>query len=321
MSTENYQNMLKEIRNKIINNQLKYKNTIIIGDNSSGKSEVLKSLFEDNKEGYYFIDSVNRSFDFTKVSSLNGLELGSYKKIAERRVNDEKNFNLEDSFDVFGDGNGSIEQVYFNYDKRVKSLFKEFLNIDFNIEMKDNLIIGKKPFLKIGNEFEKLSSGFQAIIRMLLEICYFEDNLEKDIKNPVVVIDEINEFLSSKNEEKILPFLKRNFSQMNFIVTTHSPDIIASSDEFNIIALKNNNYQCLDGNDYISVTDVREIFAEIYDINDDDKADDIEFTLRNLLNLKISNAWTDIEENKLNLVDENILSNAQKLLLTQIKSW
>ncbi|MCE5221632.1 MAG: hypothetical protein LLF98_10320 [Clostridium sp.] len=321
MSTENYQNMLKEISNKILNNKLKYKNTIIIGDNSSGKSEVLKSLFEYKKEGYYFIDSVNRSFDFTKVSSLKGLELGSYKKVVERRVDDVKNFNLEDSFDVFGDGNGSIEQVYFNYDKRVKSLFKELLNIDFNIEIKDNLIIGKKPLLKIGNEFEKLSSGFQAIIRILLEICYFEDSLEKDIKNPFVVIDEVNEFLSSKNEEKMLPFLKKNFKQMNFIVTTHSPDIIASSEEFNIIALKSNNYQCLDGNDYRSVTDVREIFAEIYDIKDDDKADHIEFTLRNLLNLKISNAWTDIEEHKLKLINENRLSNAQKLLLTQIKSW
>lgn len=321
MSTENYQNMLNEISNKILYNKLKYKNTIIIGDNSSGKSDVLKSLFEDNKEGYYFIDSVNRSFDFTKVSSLKGLELGSYKKVVERRIDDEKNFNLEDSFDVFGNGTGAIEQVYFNYDKRVKLLFKELLDIDVNIEIKDNIIIGKKPFLKIGNEFGKLSSGFQAIIRMFLEICYFEDTLEKDIKNPVVVIDEVNEFLSSKNEEKILPFLKRNFKQMNFIVTTHSPDIIASSEEFNIIALKSNNYQCLDGNDYISITDVREIFAEIYDIKDDDKADDIEFTLRNLLNLKISNVWTDIEENKLKLINENILSNAQKLLLAQIKSW
>lgn len=321
MSTENYQNMLKEITNKIIKNQFKYKDTIIIGDNSSGKSEILKYLLEHQKEGYYFVDSVNRSFDFTKVSSLKGLELGSYKKVVERRVSDEKIFNLEDSFDLFGDGNGAIEQVYFNYDKKVTSLFKDLLNIDFSIEFKDNLIIGKKPFLRIGNEFGKLSSGFQAMIRIFLELCYFEASLEKDIQNPVIIIDEINEFLSSKNEEKILPFLKKNFNNMNFIVTTHSPDVIATSESCNIVALKGNNYQCLDGNDYRSITDVREIFVELYDIIDDNKNDDIDFTLRNLLNLKISDTWTELEEKKLNLIDKSNLSNAQKLLLEQIKSW
>lgn len=42
MYTTDYNNMLMEIKNKIINENLKYNNSIIIGDNSSGKSELLK---------------------------------------------------------------------------------------------------------------------------------------------------------------------------------------------------------------------------------------------------------------------------------------
>lgn len=70
MSMENYQNMLKEIKEKIVNKNLKYTNMIIIGDNSSGKSDILRDLLIDQEYGYYFIDSVNRSFNYEKISIL-----------------------------------------------------------------------------------------------------------------------------------------------------------------------------------------------------------------------------------------------------------
>ncbi|NFF82635.1 hypothetical protein FC764_15690 [Clostridium botulinum] len=321
MCIKNYQNMLMEIQNKIINNQFKYKNTIIVGDNSSGKSEILKLLFKDNPNGYYFIDSVNRSFDYSKVSVLNDLEKGTYKSVVNTRINNEIKFNLEDSFDVYGDGLCSIEQIYFNYSEHVRQLFKYLLNIDFNIIIKDLPMGIKKPSVIVENERDKLSSGFQAIIRLLLEICYFEDSIEENINESVIVIDEINEFLSSKNEEKILPFLMKEFDKMNFIITTHSAEVIASSVDCNIIALKNDKYQWLDGNDFESVTDAREIFTQIYDKPYIEKTNDIEIVLRNLLNLKISNNWTEVEENKLRNIEEEKLSTAQKLLLNQIKSW
>jgi len=137
----------------------------------------------------------------------------------------------------------------------------------------------------------------------------------------VVVIDEINEFLSAKNEERILPFLTNRFSNMNFIITTHSADVIASSIDFNIIVLSHNDYQCLDGNDFSSVTDVREIFEKVYNINHDNETHDIEILLRHLLNAKISETWTEVEEEKLKNIYEDALSNSQKLILSQIVNW
>ena len=37
---------------------------------------------------------------------------------------------------------------------------------------------------------------------------------------------------------------------MNFIVTTHSADVVASSIDCNIIVISGSNYECLDGNDF-----------------------------------------------------------------------
>lgn len=319
MSIKNYQNMLIEIKDKILNRELKYKNTIIVGDNSSGKSEILRQLLINQEVGYYFIDSVNRSFNYEKVSNSDDLE-ETYKSVVKYRLN-ENNFNLVDTFDLYKTGTDVIEKVYFNYQEELKRLLKSFLGVDFQITIKKDEIIGEKKVLDIDEGIEKLSSGYQAIIRLFLELIYFEDSLEDDIKNPVVVIDEINEFLSAKNEERILPFLTNRFSNMNFIITTHSADVIASSIDFNIIVLSHNDYQCLDGNEFSSVTDVREIFEKVYNINHDNETHDIEILLRHLLNAKISETWTEVEEEKLKNIYEDALSNSQKLILSQIVNW
>ena len=80
-------------------------------------------------------------------------------------------------------------------------------------------------------------------------------------------------------------------------------------------------HECLDGNDFTTVTDVRDIFNNIYNIDESNTISDIEIVLRNLLNCKISDVWTDVEERKLNEIKEDSLTNAQKLMLKQIKSW
>lgn len=240
--------MLKEIKYKIENEKLKYKNTIIIGDNSSGKSELLRNILLDKKEGYYFIDSVNRSFNYEKIENTQQVR-DTYINVLEYRL-EENIFNLKDSFDFNKTGMGFIEEVYLNFEEELKILIRDFLDINFDITIEDNSILGKKPKLLIDKNTEKLSSGYQAIIRIFLELLYFKNSYNNINKNPIVVIDEINEFLSTKNEKKILPFLMKKFNNMNFIITTHSADVIASSIDFNIIVLKGNSYECLDGNDF-----------------------------------------------------------------------
>ncbi|MBD8046906.1 hypothetical protein [Clostridium faecium] len=319
MYINSYQTMLTEIKNKILNKELKHRNTIIVGDNSSGKSEILRQILIKQQNGYYFIDSVNRSFNYEKVSKSEDL-FETYKSVVKYRLS-ENNFNLVDTFDLHSTGLDVIEKIYFNYNEELKAMLKSFLNIDFRIDIIVDEVLGKKKVLNIDNNIEKLSTGYQAIIRLFLELIYFKHSLEKNITNPVVVIDEINEFLSTKNEERILPYLIKIFENMNFIVTTHSADVVASSIDCNIIVISGSNYECLDGNDFSSVTDVREIFEKIYELSSDNKTNSIEITLRNLLNCKISETWTEVEEKRLKDIDELVLTNSQKFILNQIKSW
>ena len=124
MYINSYQTMLTEIKNKILNKELKHRNTIIVGDNSSGKSEILRQILINQQNGYYFIDSVNRSFNYEKVSKSEDL-FETYKSVVKYRLS-ENNFNLVDTFDLHGTGLDVIEKIYFNYNEELKAMLKSF---------------------------------------------------------------------------------------------------------------------------------------------------------------------------------------------------
>ena len=72
--------MINHIIDKIYKEELPYTDSIIIGENSSGKTLLLK-LFIDktkNDRAVYFIDAVNRVFDVKKVSKTD--KSPKYKK-------------------------------------------------------------------------------------------------------------------------------------------------------------------------------------------------------------------------------------------------
>ena len=62
------------------------------------------------------------------------------------------------------------------------------------------------------------------------------DSLKK--MNGIVIIDEIEQHLHPKWQSKILPSLKRNFPQVQFIVATHSPLVVSSSED-DVLVLEN----------------------------------------------------------------------------------
>ncbi|MDD3169679.1 MAG: hypothetical protein PHC91_09520, partial [Eubacteriales bacterium] len=66
----NYQSIVSRITELICENVWDGQNYILIGDNSAGKSEVLKKVIEKmlSDQAVYFIDSVNRTFDASRVA-------------------------------------------------------------------------------------------------------------------------------------------------------------------------------------------------------------------------------------------------------------
>lgn len=128
-----YQDSIRVIMNKIIESELPYEHTIIIGDNSSGKSLLLNLLVKSQKDSQniYFIDAVNRIFEARKVT--NDKDKPEYKTtIVNTRILEEF-FNLKDSFNCFGTLTERIEQIYSVYEDQVQGLFEALTHDRFQI--------------------------------------------------------------------------------------------------------------------------------------------------------------------------------------------
>ena len=306
-----YQEMLKRLNDILLKDQLEYKDTIIIGDNSSGKSDVLKNLIQSDKEGkYYFIDDVNRYFDVSQITSNQVQNTVYSQAINETRIN-EKHFNQKDSFYYCGTP-WAVEGFYANYSDELKKMMDEFLDIDLNIQR------GKLGWeIYVDNELVNLSSGYQAVMRIFIEILYFADTKGTG----VIVIDEIDEFLSVKNSGRILQYLRKTFPNLRFIVTTHSADLIANAEDINLILLSGSEFEILDANDFSSISQVYDIFESVFEQKSDNDKEKTDTILRILLNNKMSGIWGDEEESKLQYLKKRRITKAQKLIIKQIEAW
>ena len=105
---------------------------------------------------------------------------------------------------------------------------------------KQNLVYSedKTKFEDIHN----LSSGYQSLLWMVIDIAYRLAHLNPNILQfqnitGIVFIDEIDMHLHPNWQWRIVNALTKTFPKIQFIVTTHSPIIISSSNHCNIIQL------------------------------------------------------------------------------------
>ena len=302
---------------RIVEEILKIKEDIIIvGDNSSGKSDILKSIIENLPQSEcYYIDSCNRVFEYKNTLNT-GDNLLKTEDILKARL-EEENFNLKDSFGTIG----NIERYYSRYKTEFLSLINEFLEKDIIIE-EENGIKWDKVLKVDGEIYEYLSNGYQAIFRIFLELIY-ATKVNKNIKT--IIIDEITEFLSAKNEAKILNFLREKFQNIRFIVTTHSEDIISNTPNTRLVIITEIDYEILDGDDFQTNTEIRRVFSNLFFNDKEDKDEkkkiEIESLLRKLYNKKLFGEWTEEDEIEIKKLEALDLTNSQKLLLKNIKEF
>ena len=299
----------------LIQKKMKHMHTILIGENASGKSAVIREYIMemlDRGEGIYYIDSVNRYFDVSKVSTpytqiQNSSNMGVVKTRVEREY-----FNLKDTFSLFGTLNDQIELIYLEYEKELQEILKSFLGISF--EMKGI----KEKEVRFEAESEgTLSSGIQALVRMFLELLYLNDMV---VNNVLVVLYEFDEFLSPANAGKILNFLIARFSKMKFLVSTHSSELVKNSKHCNIMILYHEDIEMVDSDDFCDDCDVAALFEKVFPVGASER-DTVEEKLRILLNNRISGVWTEDNKLELSRLEGMDLTNSQKLLVQQIKEW
>ena len=306
-----YQLMVKEVKELLSSQKLPYKDTIIIGDNSSGKSDILLQYIKDNSaEDIFFIDAVNRYFDVSQVSEVISDEIEFSPEIKMNRLAEDK-FNLEDSFYYKGVPR-AVEDFYIAYQEPLQEMMNQFLNISFKVRK------GITGWCAYSNDTEiKMSSGYQALLRIFLELTYYTSTAGGGI----VIIDEIDEYLSVNNCRNIFGFLRERFSNLNFLVTTHSADLIAAAKCANLIALQKDEFEILDAGDFESISQVYNIFKKSFSDQPVTEKQAMDEKLRRLLNNKVAGVWSKKEEEQLEVLEKSDLTKAQKVLLRQIKEW
>ncbi|HJC57273.1 MAG TPA: ATP-binding protein [Candidatus Eisenbergiella intestinipullorum] len=308
---------LVSISEKLLNRELKYGDSVIIGENSCGKSLLLKLLIQKagKTDSIYFLDAVNRGFDVGKVAREARVPI--YKRtIIETRIREDY-FNLQDSFNCFGTWTERIEQIYYLYEKKLQDLFEKLTDERFRLIPGD--VFGEVEF-KEGKGL--LSSGYQAIVHILLELLYYQEKCveEKEMERAMVIIDELDEFLSPGYAYKIFPFLKEQFPRMEFIVTTHSADLVAGAQNANLIVLDEKGYEVMDINDCQSISEVQIIFDRVFG-GHMPQGSEMENTLRRLMNNKINQAWTEKDQRQLEELKRENLTASQQLIYKQILEW
>ncbi|HHA1349036.1 TPA: AAA family ATPase [Enterobacter ludwigii] len=104
-------------------------------------------------------------------------------------------------------------------------------------------------FIVNGNRvyLEELSSGFKSVVSILFSIVEWIEGTNEpefakiDKAEGTVLIDEIDAHLHPSWQTKIKKVLEKTFPKLQFIVTTHSPHVISSGDENEVLILENKN--------------------------------------------------------------------------------
>lgn len=141
------------------------------------------------------------------------------------------------------------EKTILEYEivKKTASKFMQFMQNDERIHI---FYDKRTEELLYSNEEETLpirllSSGFRDLLGIVFDIAYRMAVLNSDLLENIpeltpgiVLIDEIDLHLHPSWQWKVVDALKSTFPKVQFIATTHSPIIIASCQQENLITLQ-----------------------------------------------------------------------------------
>ncbi|MGU8702740.1 AAA family ATPase [Clostridium perfringens] len=287
----NVRNIIDLIINAINNNTkfLLYDDMILIGENTSGKSNIIKGVIKGLKDDkqIYFIDSRNRIIP-TKGNIIDD-EFSKFKigSIIECRIKND-NFNKRD---VFSDNSGEeviLGELIKNNSKYIQ-LFKEVLNIEMTYEKSIDLVQDDVEQIYIDKtNLREISSGVQSKLRILMEVNFASENNCK-----IVFIDEFNNNLDYKASADFFIKLRQKYPNIRFIITSHDIYTLKGVSNADIVKI------------YKGFEKIESNICEIFDINDLDNLE--------MIDRKLFSGST--ERNQKDKKDI-ILGNALKLILS-----
>lgn len=165
---------------------------------------------------------------------LVGITSSGEKKLGNRLEQYLINIYVQQSFAVQKNPELSdkIQNWLNSFDENLKFLMEDdSARLDFTPE---SLKVMIHQDSKEKYSFQTLSSGFSAIFNIYFELLMRIShlNITPDQLTGVAIIDEIDAHLHLSLQRKILPFLQKSFPKIQFIVSTHSPFVLSSVDDF-----------------------------------------------------------------------------------------
>lgn len=171
------------------------------------------------------IDHTNK----TNKNSIHSTNLGSFIEQHLLNLRMLKSFSITETNDL-----SLANDITLWFNKLENSL--KFLLEDESTELHFNpktLKFSIKQANDINFTFQDLSSGYFSVFEIYCDLLVRSEILKipPNKMEGIAFIDEIDVHLHVSLQKKILPFLTSSFPRIQFIVTTHSPFVITSSNK------------------------------------------------------------------------------------------
>jgi len=173
------------------------------------------------------------SIEHEKESAKNNILSNLGNKLEQHLVN--IRINKAFAFEKNNQDRFNTLNLWFeSFDNQLKFLFENSsAKLNFNEQsFKFKIELNQREF-----DFQSLSSGYQAIFDIFADLLvrseFFE--ISPSELHGIVLIDEIDAHLHISLQKKILPFFTKLFPHIQFIVSTHSPFVITSTDNDTVV--------------------------------------------------------------------------------------
>ena len=274
----------------------KYKDMILIGENTSGKSKIIKESIKkmqhDDAYDAYFIDSNNRVILTDNTQLLLNDEFSKFKvkDLVQCRIKKDY-FNKKD---VFSDDSGGeiILGELINHHDKYTDLFLEVLDINMVYEKSEESDFVNDEVEQIyinGTNLREISSGIQSMLRILMEVNFAYEN-----KCKVVFIDEFNSNLDYNASSDFFIKLRCRYPEMRFVISSHDIYTLKGVNNADVVRV------------YKGYEKVEENLCEFFDSDDLDNME--------MIDRKLFNGTTDRNQKK---EEDIILGNLLKKIIVE----
>ncbi|MBX8539924.1 AAA family ATPase [Pseudomonas cichorii] len=169
---------------------------------------------------------------FDAVVDLRDFESGLIARTLER---------LQDRLDSKSDSEPDDELKWVN--QAIQLAIPDALDLRYDLRLQ-SLVVDMGPGKTV--PFYDLSDGQRSLIALIADIarrmCILNPHMGKDVltnTNGIVIIDELDIHLHPAWQRNIAPTLKKAFPKVQFIATSHSPQVIGSLQPEEVILLHN----------------------------------------------------------------------------------